>query len=306
MGDPAIESLGPFWETVVNNCNVGREHKKSFIPFKLEGEILGYIHPRFWERIKRFEKIFFHDPGDLRIGTGNGWITLHPTCNSTGERTRQIDTILRLLENEKNITDWRNELSPVVTRFDGHRYFSIERAALPFFGIKCYGLHMNGFVRMNGKDFLWISRRSKKKKSFAGIMDNMVVAGQTPGGNCKEKLIQKALAKANIPVHMAQKAVSCGHVSYEQCNGLKMKRDVIYCYDLELPPDFLPFNNDGDIEDFKLVSLADVAKLVCTPGQYKLNSALVVMDFLFRHGHIHPLQAGYIRLHESLHSGDNH
>lgn len=108
----------------------------------------------------------------------------------------------------------------------------------------------------------------------------------------------------------------------------------------------LPLCSDGDIEDFKLVSLADVAKLVCTPGQYKLNSALVVMDFLFRHGyvflhayiqsnrsfclwflietnmnlhstriiivfhlwcrHIHPLQAGYIRLHESLHSGDNH
>lgn len=40
-----------------------------------------------------------------------------------------------------------------------------------------------------------------------------------------------------------RRAVSVGAVSYEQIAGLKMKRDVIYCYDLELPSDFLPFSN---------------------------------------------------------------
>lgn len=39
------------------------------------------------------------------------------------------------------------------------------------------------------------------------------------------------------------RAVSCGHVSYVQCIGMKYKRDVVYVYDLELPPDFLPFSN---------------------------------------------------------------
>ncbi|KAG0592051.1 hypothetical protein KC19_1G220800, partial [Ceratodon purpureus] len=268
----------------------------------------------FWEHIRNFPLVFIQDPGDLTKGTlqpgsfltGNQWITLHPTCNSTGERTRQIDTCLRLLESEKIIPNWRNELCPVVTRFDGHRYFSIERAALPFFGIKCYCLHMNGFVKKNGKDWLWISKRSKKKKSFTGVMDNMVAAAQVAGGNCKQNLIQKAYEKANIPRELAEKAVSSGHVSYVQCIGMKYKRDVVYVYDLELPPDFLPFSNDGDVENFQLVSLANVAKMICTPGQYKLNSSLVVIDFLFRHGHINPMQTGYIHLHESLHSGDNH
>jgi hypothetical protein len=40
-----------------------------------------------------------------------------------------------------------------------------------------------------------------------------------------------------------RRAVSVGTVSYEQIAGLKMKRDVIYCFDLELPSDFLPFSN---------------------------------------------------------------
>ena len=74
---------------------------------------------RFWEHLKNFPLVFIKDPGDLTTGkmnletflTGNDWITLHPTCNSPGERTRQIDTILRLLENEKIIPNWRNEVA---------------------------------------------------------------------------------------------------------------------------------------------------------------------------------------------------
>ena len=75
---------------------------------------------RFWEHLRNFPLVFIQDPGDLTkgtlqlgtgsFGTGNRWITLHPTCNSTGERTRQIDTCLRLLENEKIIPNWRNEV----------------------------------------------------------------------------------------------------------------------------------------------------------------------------------------------------
>ena len=45
---------------------------------------------------------------------------------------------------------------------------------------QAYGLHVNGYVKKNGKDFLWLSKRSKKKKSFAGAFDNIVTAGQVP------------------------------------------------------------------------------------------------------------------------------
>lgn len=45
---------------------------------------------------------------------------------------------------------------------------------------QAYGLHVNGYVKKGGKDFLWLSKRSKKKKSFAGAFDNIVTAGQVP------------------------------------------------------------------------------------------------------------------------------
>jgi len=38
------------------------------------------------------------------------------------------------------------------------------------------------------------------------------------------------------------RAVPVGAISYEQIEGERMKRDVLFCYDLELPPDFQPHN----------------------------------------------------------------
>ena len=46
--------------------------------------------------------------------------------------------------------------------------------------------------------------------------------------------------EASIPRELAQRAQSVGAVSYssEQAEGLK--RDVLFCYDLELPDSFEP------------------------------------------------------------------
>jgi hypothetical protein len=100
------------------------------------------------------------------------------------------------------------------------------------------------------------------------------------------------------------RAVPVGAVSYEQIEGERMKRDVLFCYDLELPPDFQPHNKDGEVESFELVPVHEVAELVRTSNAYKPNCSLVIINFLFRHGYIHPDQPGYLQLLKSLCSGD--
>lgn len=52
-----------------------------------------------------------------------------------------------------------------------------------------------------------------------------------------------AKARANIPTEMAEKAVPVRTISYEQIDGQKIKRDVIFCYDLEVPYSWQPQNN---------------------------------------------------------------
>ena len=54
-------------------------------------------------------------------------------------------------------------------------------------------------------------------------------------------------------------------------------------YDIELPLDFVPSNNDGEVEEFELMPASRVLNLICDP-QFKMTSAPVTIDFLIRKG----------------------
>ena len=54
-------------------------------------------------------------------------------------------------------------------------------------------------------------------------------------------------------------------------------------YDIELPLDFVPSNNDGEVEEFELMPASRVLDLICDP-QFKMTSAPVTIDFLIRKG----------------------
>ena len=56
-----------------------------------------------------------------------------------------------------------------------------------------------------------------------------------------------------------------------------------FVYDIELPLDFVPSNNDGEVEEFELMPASRVLNLICDP-QFKMTSAPVTIDFLIRKG----------------------
>lgn len=68
----------------------------------------------------------------------------------------------------------------------------------------------------------------------------MLWSAQPHGLSPHENVIKECGEEASIPRELAQRAVPAGAVSYssEQAEGLK--RDVLFCYDLELPQDFVP------------------------------------------------------------------
>lgn len=67
--------------------------------------------------------------------------------------------------------------------------------------------------------------------------------------------------------------------------GRRAKPELQYVYDLELPEDgsVVPETNDGEAQDFRLLSIAEVLASIWK-GEWKPNCALVVVDFLVRHG----------------------
>lgn len=58
-----------------------------------------------------------------------------------------------------------------------------------------------------------------------------------------------------------------------------------FVFDLELPVDFAPVNNDGEVDEFELLPAKLAMNKIMSPD-FKITSAPVVIDFFVRHGWI--------------------
>ena len=112
---------------------------------------------------------------------------------------------------------WRNEAYPVGTSFYGEPLFEIERAAVPRFGIRAYGVHVNGFIKKSGSVHLWIGQRAQDKATYPGKLDNMVAGGQPVGIGLRENVLKEAYEEASVPRSIANQAISVGAITY--CHG---------------------------------------------------------------------------------------
>ncbi|XP_050210616.2 nudix hydrolase 20, chloroplastic-like isoform X2 [Mercurialis annua] len=261
---------------------------------------------RFIEQLRRFKDVFVFPQSNNNSNGGNvnSYVSLHERLKTVADRTRAVGEAIKCLGDEDLIPGIRNELYPVVSSFGSPVYFSLERAAAPYFGINAYGIHMNGYVERDGEKFLWLGKRSEVKPTFPGMLDHLVAGGLPHGISCRENVIKECEEEAGIPRSISQKAIPVGAVSYVDIEGYRYKRDVLFCYDLKLPGDFLPKNQDGEVESFQLLPVQNVANVIRRTQFFKPNCSLVIIDFLFRHGYISPECSGYLDLLQNLRSGD--
>jgi hypothetical protein len=102
------------------------------------------------------------------------------------------------------------------------------------------------------------------------------------------------MEEASVPATLAATAVPVGALSYCGETPVGLKPDTLYCYDLELSPDFRPRNNDGEVAEFMLLPVEEVLGLVRDSDEFKLNCNLVLIDFFIRHGILNPEAPGYL------------
>ena len=56
-----------------------------------------------------------------------------------------------------------------------------------------------------------------------------------------------------------------------------------FVFDIELPSEFVPKNNDGEVDEFKLVPATELVRQICDSNM-KTTSCPVTLDFLIRKG----------------------
>ncbi|KAI0161268.1 hypothetical protein GGR57DRAFT_498784 [Xylariaceae sp. FL1272] len=177
---------------------------------------------------------------------------------------------------------------------------AIERYAAALFGITQQGSHMIAFVRSRATEEdsgvisgLWIPRRAAHIWSSPNMLDATVAGGVTADLSPLETIIKEAGEEASIPPELVRTRIrSTGMLTYVSVTDPKhgwpgesglVIPDMLYTYEIELPNDVEPKPHDGEVGSFKLMNVGAVQSALLA-GEFKPDAALVVIDFLIRHG----------------------
>lgn len=292
------ELLSAFQQRVAD-CN--KDAKRGvFVPFLVSGKVVGEARVDTARELAKFPNAF-----EMKEGT----LTLSSTLEtaSPAERTSVVAEVTSSMRDSGLLTGWRNEMVTVNAEFGQPPMFMIERAAFPWLGTSGYGVFLNGFVEAPdspGGVKLWVGTRSRSKQTYPGLRDSVVAGGITEGRGPSETMSRECMEEAGIPAELASRAAPTGLLCYRGVDDAgRLKRDVLFCFDLALPPDFTPTPVDGEVEGFELMDLDRVCRVLdgTEPGPgFKPNVALVTIDFLVRRGFIRPDAPGYLPLVHSL------
>lgn len=260
----APDSVTQYWKFIHRNC------------------VVGYVTDRIASQLSQFPEILEMQRSKKILQFSNTMENA-PHCDLTEAMT----VVTSKLRSDGFIEAWRDELLPVVTSYGQTPLFLLERAACPVFGVKAYGVHVNGYVRSTNGDVskLWVGIRSKTKSTYPGMLDHIVAGGQPHGISLMENVLKECDEEASIPINLAMNSLAVGAVSYTTTDSNEnLKRDVIFCFDLELPESFQPTPSDGEVEGFLLKDMHWVVEKLGTDMSpaFKPNCELVIIDFLIR------------------------
>lgn len=252
---------------------------QHFRPFLVAGKAVGWIRPDMALRLSAFRDVF-------RVEDDQ--VSLSSALATPEERTSKVGTAVAALAQQGALPKLRGELYPVLTHWGAPELFRIDRAAVHAFGVLAAGVHLNGYVDHGADQKLWIARRALDKPVAPGKLDHLVAGGQPVGLGLMENLIKECAEEADIPLALASRAYATSAIRYCFENEQGLRNDLIFCYDLECPFDFMPRNTDGEVESFELWPIARVKERILKTRDFKFNVPLVMIDFMIRHGHITP------------------
>lgn len=258
--------------------------RERYRPFLIDGTRYGWIDDAFAARLAPHDDVF---------AVGAQAVSLRPEFDSFEARSGAVADVLDALRVEGALPYWRGELYPVSNCWGAAPVLAMERGAVPHFGVRAYGIHLNGLVRTDEGLQIWVAKRAADRKVAPGKWDQMVAGGQPIGLSVGENVIKECGEEAGIAPALAARAVPVGALSYvcEQPDGLR--DDVAFCYDLWLPEDFTPLNRDGEVERFERWSMAQAMQVVRNGDGFKFNCALVMIDLFVRHGALGPDDPDY-------------
>jgi 8-oxo-dGTP pyrophosphatase MutT (NUDIX family) len=245
---------------------------KGLAPLLLDGHVLGWVGPSIATQLRRWPEVFARRADAIVIAPA-----------APQALTHALGAIARTLAGEGLIRGWRNERFTISAPASGEPLFALERAAMRAFGLTARAAHLNGFVPDASGWRMWIARRSYTKPIDPGMLDNLVGGGIPEGMDAPRTLVKECAEEAGIPPALAAAAAAVGRFRVRRLASEGVHDEILDCFDLDLPADFRPLNQDGEVAEFMLVTPGElVARLAV--GEFTVDAGVVAMDFLARRG----------------------
>ncbi|KAJ3215583.1 hypothetical protein HDU67_000241 [Dinochytrium kinnereticum] len=251
------------------------------VPLFIGDVAVGMIRPDVLVEVRKHPSAF--------ISSDRG-IAVNPSWATAEERTQGVEAVLQEWRSSQlfpSLKGWRSERYSVWGK-DGAIVMQIERAAAGLLGIRAYGVHINGFVLDGRTAMMWVARRSYKKQTYPGMLDNLVGGGLAHGMDPRTCAIKECFEEAGLTPDQLTDLKSVSGISYFMNSPDRgLLPDFEFIFDLPVDKTWKPVCQDGEVEAFYLMTLEEVAGKL-RAGEFTPEAGLVALDFLIRFGHIHP------------------
>ena len=203
------------------------------------------------------------------------WNALHQTPS---HRSAQLQAALVQLRDQGHIRGWRNEAfcywpeSHTSPDTQQPAFLQIERAGFRFLGMMSHAVHINGFTP---DARMWCGQRSAGKATDPGMWDNVTAGGLSAGETLARCARRELWEEAGYRLPAPQQLTPAGRVRISRATPSGWHDEMLHVFNLALPADFVPCNQDGEVQSFACLSAPEVMAQIVA-GQFTADAALAI------------------------------
>ena len=256
---------------------------KDAVPWYLGGSqaATGHLTPSYAKVLQNLSSQWTHAPLGLH------WDALD---RKPASRSRALAEFAKQLYELGYVTGWRNEK---FSYWEDHvigtgpqcleptsllpTAFEMERSAFRFFGLRSHAVHVNGFTN---EGHMWCGRRALTKPTDPGMLDNVAAGGLPVGESLQTCAVREIAEEAGLYETLALTAVSHGHVSSCRVVATGLHHETLWVYNLLVPPDVTPVNQDGEVSEFTCLSPKQVVDAIASDA-FTVDAACVIARGIF-------------------------
>jgi len=312
-------------DRVRHNDRAG-EAAKSALPFVVGNgnESMGLVLSQSAEEFSKYPSVFSVTENEVRLLDQSEWSDDNEDdedyssllVSKRSEAVNEVLESMRAKDDVPALRGWRDEPFSVRESFHFPPKLIVERAAAVLFGVPAYGVFVNGFTcedEFNGgrPTHVWVGKRSETKQTWPSRLDSLAAGGLAAGVLPRQAALSECNEEAGIDKSYIEERIrAVSAVSYTGFNDdmWGLKRDVLFCFDLELPPDLEPVPADGEMESFEKIPIDSLVEMLAVPilekddsdNLWKPNVGVVLTDFLVRHGILDADDPSFLELIDAL------